>query len=125
MEHVFSVQSLRELKDVMPGSGGSVYVVVHTSLNDGGGGLFQWIAGSSDPSDDGIVVAGSGDPPGRWHRIESQPINVRWFGAVGDATDATEAIQRAMDAQGTEGPSTFLRERTKSASPCGSIRERR
>jgi hypothetical protein len=98
MEHIFSVQTLSELKDVMPESGGSVYVTGHSRLADGGGGLFQWIATSDATADDGIVVAGRGNGAGRWHRVESHPIDVRWFGAAGDGADSTDAIQRALNA---------------------------
>ena len=61
MEHVYSVKSISELKEVMPESGGSVFVTGHTRPGDGGGGLFHWITDSSAPPDDGIVVKGSND----------------------------------------------------------------
>jgi len=99
MEHVFSVPSLIDLQQVMPESGGSVYVLGHTRPGDGGGGLFHWLADSTADSDEGIVIVGDGrGKRGRWHRLEADPINVRWFGAAGDGTDATDALQRSFDA---------------------------
>mgnify|MGYP002633776736 CR=1 FL=1 len=107
MHHVYSVHSLRELKAVMPESGGSVVLTGHSRPGDGGGGMFQWVATSDATPDDGIVVAADNGPSGqvkspvgkgRWHRVESTPINARWFGAAGDGADATDAIQRALDA---------------------------
>lgn len=96
MEHVYSVESISELKEVMPESGGAVFVTGHSHPRDGGGGLFHWIADSSAPPDGGIVVKGSNDT-GRWHRVECRPVNVQWYGAKGDGSDATDAIQRALD----------------------------
>ena len=96
MEHLFAVQALSELTDVMPDAGGSVFVAGHSLPGDGGGGMFQWIAESTEPHDGGVVIAGD-NQVGRWHRVEAQPVNVKWFGAMGDGADATDAIQRALD----------------------------
>jgi hypothetical protein len=99
MEHVYSVESIGDLKTVMPESGGSVFVLGHTRPGDGGGGVFHWQALSQRTPDDGIVVVNEAQPKtGRWHRLEADPINVRWFGASGDGTDSSSAIQRALDA---------------------------
>jgi len=98
MEHVYVVGSLSELRSVMPESAGAVHLLGHAQPGDGGGGLFHWMPGSQANADDGIVVAGSDDSPGRWHRVESDPISVRWFGAVGKGEDATDAIQSALNA---------------------------
>ena len=69
MEHLFAVQALSELTDVMPDAGGSVFVAGHSLPGDGGGGMFQWIAESTDPHDGGVVIAGD-NQVGRWHRVE-------------------------------------------------------
>jgi hypothetical protein len=107
MEHVFSVQSLSELKSVMPDSGATVFVSGHTRPADGGGGMFQWVVDSTVDADDGIVVRGFEKEVGRWHRTERSPVNVRWYGASGDGADSTVAIQGALDAA-REGGSVYL-----------------
>jgi hypothetical protein len=69
---------------------------------DGGGGIFYWDASSSTGDDGGTVIVPSSCPwgsQGRWVRIYSGPLNVRWFGAVGDGTTSdTAAIQAALNA---------------------------
>ena len=75
---------------------------------DGGGGLFYWDENSTAAPDQGTVLTVPNQsppllpeqlPPGRWLRIYSGPLNVRWFGARGDGmqNDAT-AINLALDA---------------------------
>lgn len=104
MEHVFSVESLDELRESMPQAGGTVFVLGHRHPGDGGGGMFHWAASSMDADDDGIVIRSRDKAVnGRWHRTEADPINVRWFGARGDSSDATDAIQRALDAAAQGG----------------------
>jgi hypothetical protein len=98
MDHLFSVRTLAELQAAMPDSSGAVMVLGHTSTADGGGGMFAWRGESTAEPDGGIVVRGYGKEKGRWHRVESDPINVRWFGAKGDGAEATDAIQAALNA---------------------------
>lgn len=98
MEHVFAVDSLEELKQVAPESGSVVHLTGWLRPADGGGGLFRWLAASSAEPDDGIVVARARGGKGRWHRVETHPINVRWFGAIGKQEDSTQQIQRALNA---------------------------
>ncbi|MCH2126628.1 MAG: glycoside hydrolase family 55 protein [Pirellulaceae bacterium] len=103
MEHIFSVQSLDELKQVMPESCGAIQLLGHSQPGDGGGGLFHWNSHSMANPDDGIVVAATTEKPGRWHRLEADPINVKWYGAQGNGSDATAAIQGALDAAAAGG----------------------
>ena len=107
MEHVFSVNSLDELSRVMPAAGGTVFTLGHTKPGDGGGGLFHWQTDSVDPPDSGTVVSCIDEKTGRWKRIDSGPINVRWFGALGDGSDATQALQAALDAA-HEGGTVYI-----------------
>ncbi len=76
----------------------------YDKLRDGGGGTFIWIPVDTTvtplpPEDLGIIFWGA-DPNGYFMRIYSGPINVRWFGAKGDADryplhDDTTAVNRA------------------------------
>ncbi len=74
---------------------------------DGGGGIFYY----DQNNDGGWSVNGGtivdGGTYGVWVRIYDGPINVKWFGAKGDGTDAdltTEAIQAAINS----GSSTLV-----------------
>ena len=61
---------------------------------DGGGGTFVWVPQAIQNGDDGIVFLHPNDThpngpggSGYFQRQYSGPINVRWFGAIKDATD--------------------------------------
>ena len=97
MDHLFTVDSLSELRDVMPGSARSAFVLGHTRPGDGGGGMFHWNASSRTPDDNGLVVAPPEKQTGRWTRVDSGSLDIRWFGA-NPTEDATKAIQGALSA---------------------------
>jgi len=103
MDHLFSVNRLSDLVPILPGGDESVYVLGHARPGDGGAGLFSWRPGSRAQIDNGIVVGDPNRDRGRWHRMETDPINVRWYGAVGDGTDVTDALQRALNAAAQGG----------------------
>lgn len=68
-----------------------------TSAGDGGGGTWAWDPTSTDSDDGALSVAVTGVTTGRWKRQYTGPIDVRWFGAVGDGvTDDTAAITSAI-----------------------------
>ncbi|WP_118972351.1 glycosyl hydrolase family 28-related protein [Taibaiella koreensis] len=72
---------------------------------DGGDGDFYWDNTSTEADNKGTVIACYLDPadpttivnPGRWKRLYSGTINVRWFGAKGDGvTDDTTPFLSAL-----------------------------
>jgi len=83
----------------------STYVLVtgRDVKNDGGGGLFFWDSTETVDEDGGTIFASSLLPKtaaGRWKRvmIDGGALNVKWFGARGDATpDGGNVIQRVID----------------------------
>ena len=76
-----------------------------SSSNDGGGGLFRYDSASTATADNGIIFAVSGGGrlirqvrTGLSENQIAEPINVRWFGAKGDAAaDDTAAILSAYN----------------------------
>jgi hypothetical protein len=74
----------------------------HT-VGDGGGGQFYWDASSLAQPDSGTIFeAPLHGPRGRWIRLDSGPLNVRWFGAYGDGiNDDSTAINTAITAATT------------------------
>jgi hypothetical protein len=59
-------------------------VAGYYAAGDGGGGQFYYNAGSSDVDNAGTII-GPDAGAGRWLRAYSGAVNVRWFGAKGDA----------------------------------------
>ena len=68
---------------------------------DGGGGLFYWDNTSMEADNGGTIVRPTAiavGSPGRWTRIFTGALNVRWFGATGaGAADDQPAIQAAIN----------------------------
>jgi hypothetical protein len=95
---VDSIASLRGLN--VPSGQASVVVEGYSASGDGGGGTFVWDAASSAADDSGTVILPTGYAgAGRWRRLYSGEVFVRWFGAKGDgATNDSAAIQAAITA---------------------------
>lgn len=89
------------LTSVPANLGGCVVVIARGSKRpgDGGGGLFYWDAASAEAHNQGTVIRPQNLPTGRWKRIYSGPLDVRWFGAQGNGVDNdTAAINAAIAA---------------------------
>jgi hypothetical protein len=75
-----------------------VTVLGHHVAGDGGGGTFYWDPDSGAPPDGGTCFAPR-QQIGRWLRVYSGALDVRWFGARGDGrTDDTASVQHALKA---------------------------
>lgn len=83
------------------GSDGTAFVVEGRSDNgDGGAGLFVWDALETATDDDGTILTPASNPAsGRWMRIFSGDMDLRWWGAAMDnATDDAAAYAAALAA---------------------------
>ncbi len=58
----------------------------YRAVGDGGGGIFYWDSSSSSGDNGGTIFVPTGSSSGRWVRLYSGDINVKWFGAYGDGT---------------------------------------
>ena len=63
----------------------------------GGGGTFYWDATSTATDNGGTVVKATAVATGRWLRVYSGAIDIKWFGA--DATGVVSCTARAVTAQ--------------------------
>jgi hypothetical protein len=113
------VNSIGNLKALDPGTIPCLTVLGYNHLGDGGGGAFFWDGSFNvdlniwpNGEDGGTVIRPNGLQPsqaGRWRRIFSGGVSVKWFGAVGDgATDDTDAIQTAENAVAAVGGIVFF-----------------
>jgi hypothetical protein len=84
----------------------------YASVGDGGGGVFYWDKSSSSGDDGGTIIVPTGSTTGRWLRLYTGNISVRWFGAKGDGTSNDKpAIQAAIDsiaASGAQGGTVYF-----------------
>jgi hypothetical protein len=88
-----------------PGGPGAhcVFVLGHTQEGDGGGGIFVWDETLPLVQDNGGTVIKPNDrspgEPGRWKRMFSNIVDVRWFGASPDPNvDSTSGVVAALKA---------------------------
>lgn len=98
------VPTVDDLRAIVPADvgltdGQQIELAGYYGPDDAGGGLFYYDAASVEDDNGGTIFApDSGD--GRYYRIFDGPVNIRWFGAIGDAAHNaadTDALQAALD----------------------------
>ena len=88
----------------------TVEVLGYYAAGDGGGGTFRWNGADVTADNGGTVIIPNSGGTGRWNRIFSGAVNVRWFGAKGDnpTTDDRTAIVSAMAHLATLGGALYF-----------------
>ena len=86
-----TVENIAALKVLATSGLSLVNVLGYDTPGDGGGGQFYFDSTSSTTDDGGITITPTSAPTfGRWKRLYSGPVNVRWFGAKGDGVTADD-----------------------------------
>lgn len=103
-QEVENITALKALDVDFFGDGSQVAVGGFATSLDGGGGVFVYDSASSATTNLGTIIAPDAGS-GRWFRLYSGPLNVKWFGAKGDNTTNDSAafnatINAASDAGG-------------------------
>jgi pectate lyase-like protein len=83
-----------------------VHLLGYRTPSDEGGGVFRWDANSTLLDDGGLTIIPDGAMTrGRWRRVTSGPVNIRWFGASPDAcsSENSASIQKAIDSLPVSG----------------------
>jgi hypothetical protein len=98
-----------ELRTVMLNNSNFAVAAGFWVPGDGGGGVFFWDPSSVEADDGGTVIKVIGITTGRWKRVYSGPLNVRWFGAKGDGVaDDGAAITAALGCVRAIGGAVYL-----------------
>lgn len=103
------VSSVAQIKSLSVMAHGDVVSVLgFSSIGDGGGGEFWWDSKSVEPENGGTVINSNTSKSGRWKRIYTGAIHVRWFGATGDGiSDDSGTIEAALRAIASGGEIFF------------------
>jgi hypothetical protein len=92
-----TVASIASLRSLSENSAAFVLVQGYYTPGDGGGDIFYWDAANTSDEDYGIIIKPTTSTSGRWHRMFSGNVNVRWFGAKADGSDDAGAFQSAIN----------------------------
>jgi len=93
-----SIASLKAISVSGITSNQAVSVLGYYVAGDGGGGIFYYDSASATADNGGTVIQPT-TGTGRWKRVYSGALNVRWFGAKGDGTtDDSASFQNTLSA---------------------------
>jgi len=89
------VSNLADLRARSPSVVSCVTMLGYRAPGDGGGGNFYWDAVAAGPDDGGTCIVPASNPlVGRWKRLVSGRLSVKWFGAAGDGVTPDETSIR-------------------------------
>jgi hypothetical protein len=93
VDDVTALKALQAVKDKQ-----KITLLGYYEAGDGGGGDFYWDAASVEADNTGTIFEVAGVATGRWKRLYSGAVNVKWFGATGDGiTDDTQSILNSVN----------------------------
>lgn len=74
------------------------FLTGYRTNNDGGEGFFIWDSSSVETDNGGTTIQVTGVNTGRWKRVYTQYVSVKWFGAYGNSVNIdTTYIQSALN----------------------------
>ncbi|MGF1625917.1 MAG: hypothetical protein ACFCVH_13625 [Alphaproteobacteria bacterium] len=100
------VPTIAALRSMRPETASVVEVAGYYRPEDGGGGLFTWVAQHGEADDCGLVIApdAAQQASGRWLREAGGELEFAWFGPHADGTqDDAPALERALDCAARTG----------------------
>ncbi|MCW3462987.1 right-handed parallel beta-helix repeat-containing protein [Chitinophaga nivalis] len=78
---VFDNMAALKASTTVPLPGSNCTLSAYYAADDGGGGAFTWDAGSTLPDDSGVIIQPTSvTGAGRWKRIYSGAVSLKWFG---------------------------------------------
>jgi hypothetical protein len=106
--NTIKIKNIAELKTRKGTPESTVEVLGYYVEGDGGGGNFYWDNVSTETDNSGTIIQVTGVITGRWKRVYTNVVNVRWFGAKGDGvTSDTTTILNAINSLTTGGTLYF------------------